>query len=88
MQYINIIGLLGSSIIGISFIPQTYKIIKSNDIQSISLNFILINIISSGLMVWYGGELKIIPILISNISVCLNNIIILYYYCYLNKVNA
>lgn len=83
MDYIDILGLVGSTIIGISFIPQTYKIIKTHDIESLSLNFVIINILSSTLMIIYGVELNIIPIIIANLSVCLNNIIIMYYIIYI-----
>lgn len=79
MKTIEIIGVLGSCIVAISFIPQTYKIIKNNDVHSISSSFIMINILSSSLLIYYGVYYFIIPMMIANLSVCFNNIIILYY---------
>jgi uncharacterized protein with PQ loop repeat len=79
MRIIEIIGLIGSSIVAISFIPQTYKIMKDNDVQSISTSFVVVNMISSALMIIYGMHFMIIPMLIANISVFLNNLIIFYY---------
>jgi MtN3 and saliva related transmembrane protein len=79
MHTIHLIGLTGSIIIGISFIPQTIKIITDNDVTSISLSFVIINIISAILMMIYGIELDILPIIIANTSVLVNNLIILLY---------
>ena len=85
MQLIDYIGLIGSCTIGLSFIPQTYKIIKNKDISSISLTFIIINILSSFLMIIYGLYFIIIPMIIANSSVFINNLIILFYYILLKS---
>jgi MtN3 and saliva related transmembrane protein len=84
MLIIDIIGLSGSTIIGLSFIPQTYKVIREQDVKSISINFIIINIISSLLMTIYGVYLNILPIIIANSCVLANNIVIIYYIIKLN----
>ena len=51
---IDILEILGSVLVGISFIPQTYEVIK-NKVKNISKWFILINLISSGFddCLWY-----------------------------------
>ena len=36
MYHVEYLGIAGSIIIGISFVPQTYKVIRNNDIQSLS----------------------------------------------------
>lgn len=79
ISYIQYIGFAGSIMIGISFIPQTYKVVKGNDTKSISSKFIFVNILSSSLMTTYGSILKIYPVIIANSSVLLNNLIILYF---------
>ena len=79
---IDIIGLIGSILVAISFVPQTYKTINSNQIKDISFMFMFINIISAGLMCIYGAYYYIIPIMISNGSVLTNCCIILYYVIY------
>ena len=73
------IGLIASCIIGISFIPQTYKVIKENDVQSLSTGFVLINIISSLMMCVYGIYYVIEPVIVANSSVLINNLILLYF---------
>ena len=77
---VDILGILGSVLVGISFIPQTYLVIKKKEVKNISKWFILINIISSGLMIIYGIINLIIPMIIANSSVLLNNLIITYFF--------
>ena len=75
----NYFGLCGSILIGLSFIPQTYKIIKDKETTNISTTFIALNITSASLMTIYGIYFKIIPIIIANTSVITNCLIILFY---------
>lgn len=78
-SYVECIGFVGSTMIGISFIPQTYKVVKNNDTKSISRKFVFVNIVSASLMTIYGYILKIYPVIIANSSVLINNLIILYF---------
>ncbi len=81
ISYTESIGFFGSIIIGASFVPQTFKVIKNNDTNSISREFIIVNIFSACLMTVYGFLLRIYPVIIANSSVLCNNIVILYYIC-------
>ena len=76
---INIVGLCGSILIGASFVPQTYKTIKNGETKDLSYAFMFLNITSASLMCIYGFYYKIIPVIISNGSVTLNCLIILFY---------
>lgn len=76
----KILGIAGSILVGISFIPQTYIVIKKKEIKNLSIWFILINIISSLLMIIYGIHDLIIPMIIANTSVLINNLIIFYFF--------
>tara|TARA_Y200000002_G_scaffold325622_1_gene287828 strand:- start:435 stop:695 length:261 start_codon:yes stop_codon:yes gene_type:complete len=76
---IDIIGLFGSILIGLTFIPQTYKTINSNEVKDISNLFLILNITSASLMVIYGAYYFIIPVIISNGSVLINCLIISIY---------
>ena len=75
-EIIDIIGLTGSVLVGVCFIPQTYKTINSNEIKDISKLFMMLNIISASLMVVYGSYYLILPIIIANGSVLINCCII------------
>ena len=88
-EIINIIGLLGSILVSVSFIPQTYKTLKSEDSSDISYIFMGTNIISAAMMCVYGVYYDVIPILISNGSVLINCVIIIVYIgCYKEKTNS
>lgn len=76
IDIVDIIGLTGSVLVGICFIPQTYKTINSNEIKDISKLFMLLNIISASLMVVYGSYYLILPVIIANGSVLINCCII------------
>jgi len=76
-QIFDIIGLSGSILVSVSFLPQTYKTIMTDDIKDISLLFMLLNVISASLMCVYGIYYSIVPVLISNGSVLINCLVIL-----------
>jgi len=77
-KFMSIIGIVGSSLVAVCFIPQTYKTINSNDVKDISKSFLLLNMFASILMCFYGSYYVIIPVLIANGSVIINCGIILY----------
>ena len=76
INHVEIIGLLGSSIISIAFIPQTCLVIKSGKTKDISMIFVALNLTASSLMLYFGIYTRIVPIIISNTSVFINNMII------------
>lgn len=79
-KIIDIIGLLGSIMVGVSLFPQTIKTIKTikeESNTSISLSFISITFISSILMIIFAIYYLIIPILIANILVFINSLTLL-----------
>ena len=73
----SVVGFIGCGLLCISFVPQTYAVIKSNKTSDISPYFISLIIITSIIMTIYGFMIKELPIMISNISVMGNNVIIL-----------
>lgn len=80
INFFELLGLIGSTLVGLSFIPQTYMVIKKKEVKNISLWFIMINIISSLLMIIYGIYFNVLPMIIANSSVFLNNLIIIYFF--------
>ena len=73
----SVVGFIGCGLLCISFVPQTYAVIKSNRTSDISPYFLSLIITTSIIMTIYGIMIKELPIIISNISVMCNNIIIL-----------
>jgi len=75
-----ILGIIGSIGIAFSLFPQTYKVIKTSEIKSLSFIFIIITFTSSILQLIYGIYNQIIPMIITNSCVFLNSIILLFYF--------
>jgi uncharacterized protein with PQ loop repeat len=88
MNIINIIGLCGSIGIAIAFIPQTYKTISSENIISISFFMIFLTFASSICMLIYSIHYNIIPMIIANVSVCINTLIIMIFFLYKKQQNS
>ena len=81
---IEIIGLLAAILTTVAFIPQVYKVIKSNSTKGISLSTYLIFIVGVGLWLVYGFLKGSISTIIGNgITFFLTFIII--YYIFKNK---
>ena len=79
-KIIDIIGLLGSIMVGVSLFPQTIKTIKTikeESNTSISLSFLSITFTSSILMSIFAIYYLIIPMLIANILVFINSLTLL-----------
>jgi uncharacterized protein with PQ loop repeat len=72
-------GYIGSCMIGIMFIPQVLKTIKTNKTDDLSIIFLLMNTIAVLIMIPYSIHFNLIPIMIANSSVGICNSILLYY---------
>lgn len=88
MNWIDIIGLIGSISIGLSFIPQTYKTLKTNTIKSTSFLMFFFTSSASICMIIYSVYYNVLPMLIANVSVLANSSIIMITYLYKKKTLA
>ena len=86
MNLIELTGYIGCGFLCISFIPQTYILIKNNNYDNISYLFVVLIIQTSMIMGTYGILIEKYPVIIANVSVLINNIIILFFK-YLNYKN-
>lgn len=80
----TIFGYIGSSFLSIMTIPQVYLTIKTNKTEDISISFIICNLFAVTFLLPYSIYFQLYPIIIANFSVCLCNLIILYY-CLSNR---
>lgn len=76
MNWIDVIGLIGSLLVGFSLIPQSYKSIKENDTKSISIYYLFITFLAAVFMGIYSIYYLILPMIIAN-GLVLGNVIIL-----------
>ena len=74
----EIVGVVGASLVALSFLPQTYRTVTTFRAEDISPAFIGLNIISCAMMLWYGFREWSYPVLVSNGSVMVNLITISY----------
>ena len=74
----EIVGVVGASLVAVSFLPQTYRTVKTFRAEDISPAFIGINMVSSVMMLWYGFREWSYPVLVSNGSVLANLVAISY----------
>tara|TARA_B100000424_G_scaffold91692_1_gene69000 strand:- start:30 stop:341 length:312 start_codon:yes stop_codon:yes gene_type:complete len=88
MNWIDIIGLIGSISIGFSFIPQTYKTLKTNTVKSTSFLMFFITSSASICMIIYSVYYNVLPMLIANVSVLANSSIIMITYLYKKNILA
>tara|TARA_B100000886_G_scaffold326874_1_gene273760 strand:- start:803 stop:1063 length:261 start_codon:yes stop_codon:yes gene_type:complete len=76
MNKIDVIGLLGSILVGFSLIPQSYKSLRENDVKSLSKYYLLITFLAAVFMGIYSIYYLILPMIIANCLV-LGNVILL-----------
>lgn len=74
-RVIDLIGTSGAVILSISFIPQTLKIYENSEHGNMC--FCILMLLCSCMMTIYSYYYKVIPMLIANVSVFMNNLIIL-----------
>ena len=77
METHEIVGYIGCILLSITFIPQTCKLIAYNKYDSVSYSFLFLIILTSSIMTSYGFMINAYPVCIANISVLLNNYVIL-----------
>ena len=76
MNKIDVIGLLGSILVGFSLIPQSYKSFRENDVKSLSKYYLLITFLAAVFMGIYSIYYLILPMIIAN-GLVLGNVILL-----------
>lgn len=78
-QLYDIFGFVGGGILSIVFMPQVYKTVVSDKTDDISITSISLNIFASFLYVPYSIHYRLWPLIISNSTILLCQIIILIY---------
>ena len=72
----NIIGYIGSFLIGIIFIPQIIHIYNTKEVNAISYTTQMISVLSAIFMLIYGYLINSLPIILCNIVVGLTSFIV------------
>jgi MtN3 and saliva related transmembrane protein len=78
-KIIEAIGLFGSFLSSITFLPQVLKVHKSQSAKDLSMNMLLIILASTIVWLIYGIGLGLLPVIICNaIIFCLSGWLVLF----------
>ncbi|WP_368031475.1 SemiSWEET family sugar transporter [Arcobacter sp. s6] len=82
----ELVGSLAAFLTTVAFVPQAYKIYKTNQTKDLSLSLFLI--FSSGVFMWliYGIMIKDFPIMIANTITLFLSLYILYKKISIDKI--
>lgn len=79
MDYIELIGYLGSFLTSITFIPQVYKSWQSKSVGDLSTWMILIVITSTIVWLVYGFAIHSGPVIAANMVVFILSLVLFYF---------
>ncbi|CAN5304947.1 hypothetical protein BH10BAC4_BH10BAC4_08130 [soil metagenome] len=79
MNWIEAFGLVGAFLSAVTFMPQVYKVWKSQSVNDLSLTMIFIVFISTIIWLVYAIALMLWPVIIANSIVCFLSILLIYF---------
>jgi MtN3 and saliva related transmembrane protein len=85
MDWIEYIGLLGSAISSITFMPQVYQVWKTKSVGDLNLTMLLIVFTSTIIWLIYGIGKGLLPVILCNSIICLLSLLLIYFKISYNK---
>lgn len=79
MNWIETMGLLGSTLSSITFIPQVYQTWKTKSVADLSLAMMLIVFLSTIIWLIYGIGLNLLPVILCNGVICVLSLLLIYF---------
>ena len=79
MDWLDIVGHLGSALSSITFMPQVYRIWKTKSAGDLSMATILIVFISTLIWLIYGIGKSLWPVIICNGIICALSLVLVYF---------
>lgn len=79
MNWIELVGYLGSFLTSITFIPQVYKSWQSKSVGDLSIWMILIVVTSTLVWLVYGFAIKSGPVIVANFVVLALTLVLFYF---------
>lgn len=78
MDWIDVVGHIGSALSSITFMPQVYQTWKSKSVGD--LNLMMLLIVFSSTIIWlvYGIGRMLWPVIICNSIICLLSVILIW----------
>ena len=79
MNWIEAMGLLGSTLSSVTFIPQVYQTWKTKSVADLSLAMMLIVFLSTIIWLIYGIGLNLLPVILCNGVICVLSLLLIYF---------
>ncbi len=79
MNYIDLVGYLGSFLSCITFIPQVYKTWQTRSVEDLSLTMMLIVLTSTVVWLVYAFALMLWPVIICNCIIFVLSGLLIYF---------
>ncbi|RAW00082.1 hypothetical protein DQQ10_16155 [Pseudochryseolinea flava] len=76
-QLIKIIGIIAGVFTALSLLPQLIKIVKNKKAEDLSIVYLLTLFVGLSLWIWYGVLREDLPIIITNATSIVLNILII-----------
>lgn len=79
MDWLDIVGHVGSALSSITFMPQVYRIWKTKSAGDLSMATILIVFVSTLIWLIYGIGKSLWPVIICNGIICALSLVLVYF---------
>jgi MtN3 and saliva related transmembrane protein len=79
MDWIELVGLSGSALSSITFMPQVYQTWKTKSVKDLNLFMILMAFISTIIWLVYGIGKGLLPVTICNGVICFLSLLLIYF---------
>ena len=79
MNWIEVVGYIGSALTSVTFVPQVYKSWQSKSVGDLSIWMILIVITSTIVWLTYGVGIGSGPVILANAIVLVLSLLLLYF---------
>ncbi|MFZ6024813.1 MAG: SemiSWEET family sugar transporter [Bacteroidota bacterium] len=79
MNWIELVGYLGSFLTSITFIPQVYKSWQSKSVGDLSIWMIMIVVTSTLVWLVYGFAIESGPVIVANLVVLVLTLVLFYF---------
>ena len=79
MDWIEVIGLFGSLLSSITFIPQVVQTWKTKSVSDLNLTMLLIIVLSTVVWLVYGFGRGVLPVIIANAIIFILSVMLVYF---------
>ena len=79
MDWIESMGLLGSILSSITFLPQVYQTWKTKSVRDLNLLMMVIVFISTVIWLVYGIGKQLMPVILCNGVICVLSLLLIYF---------